>query len=157
MIRYLKPTLRDIEQMQRLVAPYVTIGTILKREDDEVATNIRSYIVAKNGDELVGYLALHIHTKELAEIRSFIVKECYRHQGIGKALVHEAKAEASRLGIAKILTLTYENLKSFFHEEGFVDVQKQDIPQQKIWADCIKCIHFPTSCSEYALIYETLE
>ena len=154
MIEYTKPLLKDIEKMQEMVASYVQDGTILKRDDDEVATNIRSYIVAKEGDEIIGYLALHIHTKDLAEIRSFIVTQEYRHKGIGTALVTQAKKEAKRLGIERILTLTYANLKSFFHKEGFVEVDKQEIPQQKIWADCIKCIHFPTSCSEYALIYE---
>lgn len=154
MIKYGKPTLADIDKMQEMVASYVKDGTILKREDDEVATNIRSYIIAKEGSRLIGYLALHIHTKDLAEVRSFIVEESYRHQGIGKALINEAKKEADKLGIKRVLTLTYENLKSFFKQAGFKDVDKQEIPQQKIWADCIKCIHFPTSCSEYALIYE---
>ncbi len=154
MIRYTKPTLLDIEAMQEMVAEYVADGTILKREDDEVATNIRSYIVAKEGEKLIGYLALHIHTKDLAEIRSFIVDKDYRNKGIGTVLVHEAKAEAKALGVRRILTLTYENLKGFFHKEAFHEVNKAEIPQQKIWADCIKCIHFPTSCSEFALIYE---
>ena len=154
MIQYSKPTVKDIDKMQQMVAPYIVDGTILKREDDEVATNIRSYIVAKEGDQLIGYLALHIHTKDLAEIRSFIVDAPFRHKGIGTALVKEAKEEAKRLGIARILVLTYQNLIAFFHNEGFKDVEKREIPQQKIWADCIKCIHFPTSCSEFALIYE---
>ena len=144
----------DIQAMQRLVAPYIKDGTILKREDDEVATNLRSYTVAKVDGAIVGYLALHIHTHDLAEIRSFVVAKPYRSQGIGKKLVHLAKEEAKALGIKRVLTLTYENLKQFFHKEGFKEVQKQQIPQQKIWADCIKCIHFPSSCSEYALIYE---
>ena len=154
MISYDKPTLHDIDAMQQMVAPFVKDGTILKREDDEVATNIRSYITAKSGGEVIGYLALHIHTTTLAEIRSFIVAKQYRGQGIGKQLVHEAKKEARTLGISRILTLTYANLLEFFHAHGFVGVDKQEIPQQKIWADCIKCIHFPSACNEYALIYE---
>jgi len=154
MIIYTKPTLKDIPKMQQMVAPYVADGTILKREDDEVATNIRSYIIAKDNNQLIGYLALHIHTMELAEIRSFVVAKPYRHRGIGTALIDEAKKEAQELGVSRILTLTYENLKPFFYKKGFKDVDKQQIPQQKIWADCIKCIHFPASCSEFALIYE---
>ncbi len=154
MIAYVKPTLGDIETMQQMVAAFVADGTILQRDNDEVATNIRSYIAAKKGDKIIGYLALHIHTTSLAEIRSFIVAEEYRGQGIGGALVNAAKKEASALGVTRILTLTYHNLLEFFYGHGFHEVNKQEIPQQKIWADCIKCIHFPSSCSEYALIYE---
>jgi len=40
-----------------------------------VATNIRSYVLAKDNGKLVGYTALHIHSKRLAEIRSLIVDE----------------------------------------------------------------------------------
>ena len=30
---------------------------------------------------------------------------------------------------------------------------KESLPEHKIWADCIKCIHFPV-CNEIALVYK---
>ncbi len=149
-IRYLKPTLHDIPAMQAIVAKEVEEGIILPRSDDEVATNIRSYIVAKDeGGELAGYLALHIHSMRLGEIRSLIVKEAYRHHRIGSNLVKKALEEGKKLGLQKVLALTY--MDAFFQRLGFDPIPKETIPEHKIWADCIRCKHFPV-CNEISLI-----
>jgi amino-acid N-acetyltransferase len=147
-----KATLNDIAAMQMLVADKVKDGTILNRSEDEVATNIRSYVLAKEKERLVGYTALHIHSTRLAEIRSLIVDEAYRGQNIGKRMVEFMLEEARVLGVKEdVLVLTY--LPGFFEKLGFREIDKESIPEHKIWADCIKCIHFPV-CNEVALVYK---
>ncbi|MFA6137575.1 MAG: N-acetyltransferase [Sulfurimonas sp.] len=148
-IEYKKAKLSDINEMQELMEPEVEAGIILMRTSDEVATNIRSYTLAFNGSELVGFCALHIHASSLAEVRSLIVKEKYRGQKIGENLVNKSLEEAYVLGLQKILSLTYK--KSFFERLGFIEISKESLPEHKIWADCIKCKHFPV-CNEIALI-----
>lgn len=154
MIELRKARLSDIPAMQALVADKVADGTILKREDDEVATNIRSYVIALNEDEIIGYTALHIHSPRLAEIRSLIVSESYRHQEVGKSLVSFTLNEATSLGIEEVLVLTY--ITQFFTKLGFHEIPKESIPEHKIWADCIKCIHFPI-CDEISLVYKVAQ
>lgn len=144
-----KARLSDIENMQKLVIPEVEAGVILARSSDEIATNIRSYILAKEGDEIVGFCALHIHTPSLAEIRSLVVKESRRGLGIGQSLIAKAIEEARMLGLQKVLSLTYK--QSFFEKLGFIEIPKESLPEHKIWADCIKCKHFPV-CNEVSLI-----
>lgn len=148
-IELTKANLSDIENMQKLVIPEVEAGVILARSSDEIATNIRSYILARENGEIIGFCALHIHTPTLAEIRSLIVKESRRGMGIGQNLIAKAMQEAQNLGLKKVLTLTYK--KSFFEKLGFVEIPKESIPEHKIWADCIKCKHFPI-CNEVSLI-----
>ena len=148
-IKITKAVLADISKMQELVAPEIESGIILVRSDDEIATNIRSYILAKDGSEIVGFCALHIHEPSLAELRSLIVKESYRGQKIGEQLINKAMNEASVLGLHKVLSLTYK--QSFFERLGFVEIPKESLPEHKIWADCIKCKHFPI-CNEVSLI-----
>ncbi len=151
MIELKKATLNDIKAMQELVAEDVKSGIILARSDDEIATNIRSYILAKEGDRLVGYTALHIHSRDIAEVRSLIVHNDFRKQNIGRAMVEYAISEAKKLGIQReVLALTY--IADFFKKLGFIEIGKDEIPEHKIWADCIKCIHFPV-CNEVALVY----
>ena len=152
MIELVKATLSDIPQMQALVVSEVKEGVILNRSEDEVATNIRSYVLAKEGEKIVGYTALHIHSKRLAEIRSLIVDESYRGQKIGQRMVEFALNEAKEIGVEEdVLVLTY--LPQFFEKLGFKEINKELIPEHKIWADCIKCIHFPV-CNEIALVYK---
>lgn len=145
----IKAKLIDIKDMQRLVTSEVEDGVILKRSEDEVATNIRSYILAKEDTEIVGYAALHIHSYRLAEIRSLVVSKEHRGEGIGQKLVSYTLDEAESLGIEEVLVLTY--LPEFFKKMNFVEIDKESIPEHKIWADCIKCIHFPV-CNEISLI-----
>jgi len=148
-IDFVKAKLSDITKMQELVRPEIESGVILERNDDEIATNIRSYTLAYDGTTLVGFTALHIHTSYLAEIRSLIVKEGYRGQKIGESLVNKALDEAQYLGVQRVLSLTYK--QAFFERLGFVEIPKESLPEHKIWADCIKCKHFPI-CNEVSLI-----
>jgi amino-acid N-acetyltransferase len=151
-IELVKAKLSDIPAMQVLVSSEVKDGIILNRSEDEVATNIRSYVLAKEGNKLLGYTALHIHSKRLAEIRSLIVDAVYRGQKIGQNMVGFALDEAKALGVEEdVLVLTY--LPEFFLKLDFKEINKEVIPEHKIWADCIKCIHFPV-CNEVALIYK---
>ncbi len=148
-IKYTKAKLSNIQEMQDLILPEVDNGIILDRSEDEIATNIRSYILAYQEDILVGFTALHIHTKELAEVRSLIVKDEMRGQKIGEYLVKNALEEAVKLGIKRVLSLTYK--QTFFERLGFIEIPKESLPEHKIWADCIKCKHFPI-CNEISLI-----
>jgi amino-acid N-acetyltransferase len=148
-IEFVKATLVDIPKMQELVLPEVQSGVILERSDDEVATNIRSYTLAFVNGELVGFCALHVHTSYLAEIRSLIVKDEFRGQKIGEKLISKLLDEAKSLGLQRVLSLTYK--QAFFERLGFVEIPKESLPEHKIWADCIKCKHFPI-CNEVSLI-----
>ena len=154
MIELIKPTLADIPAMQKLVADEVSSGVILERSDDEIATSIRSYVLARQEGYLVGYTALHIHSPRMAEIRSLVVGKDFRGQSIGQRMVRFALDEARVLGVDEVLALTY--VADFFRKLGFAEIDKESIPEQKIWADCIKCIHFPV-CNEISLIYTMSE
>ena len=149
MIRYTKAKLSHVQQMQSLVQPYVNDGTILERSADEIATNIRSYTLAFDDETLIGFSALHIHTVTLAEIRSLIVTQDYQAKGVGKALVSLCLKEGESLGLKEVLVLTYK--QAFFEKLEFVEIPKESLPEHKIWADCIKCKHFPL-CNEVSLI-----
>lgn len=148
-IEYKKPTLSDIRKMQLLVAPEIESGVILPRTDDEIGTNIRSYTLAMDGDKLVGFCALHIHSPNLAEIRSMIIDSNYRGKNIGSELVNLVCQEGLLLGLKEVLALTYQ--QHFFERLGFIEIPKESIPEHKIWADCIKCKLFPV-CNEVSLI-----
>ncbi len=148
-IIYKKPTLLDIENMQKLIKPEVDKGIILYRSDDEMASNIRSYFIAELDGEIVGFCALQIYSKKLAEIRSLIVKEGLRGKSIGKNLILNIEKEGKELGVKELFSLTYE--RGFFEKLGYKEIDKDKLPEQKIWADCIKCKLFPI-CKEIAFI-----
>lgn len=149
MIEIKKPTLKEVEAMRNLLRPEVERGVILERTADEIANAIRSYNVAWEEGEIVGFCALHIHSPSLAEIRSLIVKESHRGKGIATSIIEVSLKEALGLGVKEVLVLTYQ--RTLFEKLGFIEVSKEAIPDHKIWADCIKCKYFPI-CEEIALI-----
>ena len=148
-MKIVNPTLENIIDIQSILKPYVDEGIILYRDEDEIATNIRSYKMIYNGDIPVGIGALHIYSHFLGEIRSLAVSKNYQGKGIGKQLVNAFLQEAKTLGLKDVLVLTYK--KEFFEKLGFREISKESIPEKKIWADCIKCKFFP-NCNETALI-----
>lgn len=135
--------------MQEVVKPEVEKGIILFRSADEMATNIRSYILAKEEGTIIGFGALHFHADDLAEVRSLVVKDGFRGRGVGKGIVQALLKEGEAMDVKKVFTLTYQ--KPFFESVGFSEIPKESLPSHKIWADCIKCKHFPV-CDEIALI-----
>jgi amino-acid N-acetyltransferase len=147
-ISFFRPTVLDIDKMQSLVKKEVEDGIILHRSDDEIATTIRSYTCVNVDDKLAGFVALHIHSKGLAEVRSLVILEKYRGLGLGKGLVQKCLIEAKEINIKEVLSLTYQNI--FFEKLGFSEINKESLPEHKIWADCVKCKHFPV-CNEIAL------
>ena len=148
MFKYFKPTIKHIKDMQELVLADVENGNILVRSESEMATTIRSYTVVYHKDELVGFVALHIHSITLAEIRSLVVKDSYRGNGIGKNLIQSCITEGISIELEDLLVLTYKQI--LFENFGFKVIEKASIPDTKIWADCIKCKHFPI-CDEISL------
>ena len=148
-LEFFKPNVTHIKQMQNLVQEDVENGNILVRDESEMATTIRSYTAVKFENEIVGFVALHIHTPILAEIRSLIVSTKFRKKGIATKLIQSTINEAKSLKIKEILVLTYQD-KLFLNFE-FNLMNKESIPNPKIWADCIKCKHFPR-CDEIALV-----
>ena len=150
-IRYYKPITTDIETMQSMVQEEVDKGIILLRTEDEMATTIRSYTCVEVDGVLAGFTALHIHSPKLAEVRSLVVSENFRGLKLGQGLVEACKTEGKALGLEDILSLTYA--KGFFESLGFKEINKEELPEHKIWADCIRCKHFPI-CDEIALLYK---
>ncbi|AXH09986.1 GNAT family N-acetyltransferase [Malaciobacter halophilus] len=150
-IKFFKPTVKHIKQMQELVKPEVDNGNILLRTEDEMANTIRSYTVVTVDNKLAGFTALHIHSCRLAEVRSLIISKEFRGLKLGKKLVEACIEEGKKYELEQILSLTYE--QGFFESVGFRKIEKENIPEHKIWADCIRCKHFPI-CDEIAMVYD---
>ena len=150
-IRFYKPTVADITKMQDIVREEVDKGKILLRTADEMATTIRSYTVVEVDGKMAGFTATHIHSPRLAEVRSLVVGKEFRGLKLGKKLVEACIKEAKEYGIKQLLSLTYE--QGFFESCGFRVISKEEIPEHKIWADCIRCKHFPI-CDEIAMVID---
>lgn len=150
-IKFIKPDVSHIDIMQELVKEEVDNGNILLRTHDEMANTIRSYTIVEVDGVMAGFTALHIHSPRLAEVRSLVVSKNFRGLKLGQKLVEACIDEGRKYKLEQILSLTYA--QKFFESVGFRVIDKEQIPEHKIWADCIRCKHFPV-CDEVAMVFD---
>lgn len=145
-------TMKDVDQMLEIINQYAQQGLMLPRTKLSVCEHLQSFIVAHDGSTVIGVAGLHILWEDLAEIRSLAISESAKGMGVGKQLVLFLVEECRRLGINRVLALTYQ--KEFFEKCGFHIVAKETLPQ-KVWKDCINCSKLPV-CDEIAMIMQTV-
>ncbi len=143
-----KAKIKDIKQIQELIACFAKRDEMLPRSLNELYENIRDFWVYEDKGKLSGCAALHISWDDLAEIKSLAVAKNKQGKGIGRDLVTACLAEAEVMGAKKIFVLTYK--PEFFKRMGFKKINHAALPH-KIWAECINCCKFP-NCQEIALL-----
>ncbi|WP_338469310.1 N-acetyltransferase [Niallia sp. XMNu-256] len=149
MVKIRRAKISDIDSLYELINIYSKKGIVLPRTKKSLSQNIFSIFVAIVDNEVVGTASLAILDTDLAEVRSLVVDESKMKLGIGKMLVEKIKEETDRIGIEKLISLTYQ--VDFFKKCGFEVTVKDKMPQ-KVWQDCINCpkLH---NCDEIAMIY----
>ncbi len=142
--------MRDVQSIHDLIAPYARDGEMLPRTLNQIYEQLRDFQVFDDGERVVGVVALHFSWDNLAELRSLAVLKEATGQGIGGKLVKACLEEAKLFETRRVFTLTYR--PSFFRRFGFRIVEREIFPQ-KIWKDCLHCIHF-NNCKETAMLSE---
>ncbi|HUT96675.1 MAG TPA: N-acetyltransferase [Dehalococcoidales bacterium] len=145
-----KAKISDVPLMHKLINHFAEKDEMLPRSLSELYENMRDCFVVKDGDKLLGCVALHVFWSDLAEVRSLAVAEDSRDKGIGVELVKACMQESKELGIATVFCLTYR--PDLFKKFDFKQVDKMELPR-KVWTECYRCPKFP-DCDEVALIYE---
>lgn len=126
-------------------------GELLPRSLGELYDSIRDFQVCVDEQgQFLGCCALHPTWEDLGEIRSLVVSQKARGKGIGRSLVSRCLEDGRQLGLRRIFVLTFN--VPFFEKLHFVPIPKAQLPH-KIWAECIRCVHFP-DCKEESLILE---
>lgn len=140
----------DVPDIYHLLEIYAGQGNLLPRTMNELYRHLRDFFVIAVDDRVVACGALEIFTEDLGEIRSLVVAETHKGVGFGKMLVDHIIMEAQRLGLRRLMALTY--VPQFFHKLGFRTVPKGVLPE-KVWGVCVKCYKF-NDCDETAVLLE---
>lgn len=141
-------TLPDVEPIYAIIRPYADTGVLLPRSIAELSENIRDFVVAEAGGEVIGCGALHLYGMHLAEIRSIAVRPSAKGLGAGRKLVEALLDEAARHRVTSICLFT--RIPTFFEHMGFGVARREELPD-KIYKDCINCPNL-FACDEVAMI-----
>lgn len=140
----------DVPEIHHLLEQYAAQGNLLPRTMNELYRHLRDFFVAEVSGRVAGCGALEIFTESLGEIRSLVVHDDFKGQGLGRLLVERLIEEARRIGLKRLMALTY--VPVFFHKLGFTTVPKDTLPE-KVWGICVKCYKY-NHCDEIAVLIE---
>jgi amino-acid N-acetyltransferase len=147
-IQVRKAAMHDIPALLELINGYASKGIMLPRTEFEMSENMRDFIVASAGSQLVGCGALHFYSPTVGEIRSLAVADSHRTNGIGRMVVDSLVYEAKLFGLDAVFAFTY--VPRFFARVGFNEVERGELPL-KAWKDCLRCPKFH-ACDEIAVV-----
>src|SRR5688500_17990369 len=133
-------TIHDVPRIQEIINSHAELGKMLFKSLAQLYEDLRDFAVFETDDapgaRVIGCAALTIIWADLAEVRSLAVAGGQQGKGVGRQLVEWTIAEARRLGIRRIMSLTYE--QRFFEKLSFEVVPKETLPL-KVWTDCVRC------------------
>lgn len=107
----------DVPALTLFIEPFVQQGRLLPRTYDELEDLTEHGFVAIAAGKIVGFAALEIYSKKLAELRSLAVSSAHQGQGIGKALVQACLDLAKERRIFEVMAIT--SSEEFFQRCGF--------------------------------------
>ena len=138
--------------MQAIINSHAELGKMLFKNLAQLYEGLRDFAVVEEDGKIIGCVGVTIIWADLAEVRSLAVDGRYIGKGVGKQLMQWAISEARRMGIRKLMALTYE--QNFFTKFGYEVVPKENLPL-KVWSDCVRCPK-RDGCDEIAMVF-TLE
>ena len=138
--------------MAAIIGEAAELGLMLPKSFAQLYEDLRHFVVAENtvGEpRVLGVCGLSIIWGDLAEVVSLAVLPETRGQGLGAQLVLAVLEDAKKLGIRRVMSLTYQ--QRFFERLGFSVVDRMKLPH-KVWADCVRCPKHD-ACDEIAMIH----
>jgi len=111
----------DVKQIRAIIDTYAAPGKMLEKETVTLFESVQEFVVAVEGDEVVGCGALHVLWEDLAEVRTVAVKENFHKKGVGHQILEAIVDRAYSVGVKRIFCLTFQT--EFFGKHGFVEIE----------------------------------
>ena len=143
-----RATATDATGIHNLLQRYAKVGRLLPRSTEEIVERFGSFLVSEQNFTLAGCVSLEIFTPELGEVRSLAVDPDFARLGHGRLLVEQLELEARRIGLQRLMALTY--VPNFFYKLGFKTTAMDTLPE-KVFGVCVTCPKFD-HCDEIAMV-----
>lgn len=140
----------DAPALHALIAAHLEEGRLLPRTLSELTDHAHRFVVALQGERIVGCAELAPLSKAVAEVRSLVVSSEARQSGLGHRMVDELGRRARREGFERLSAFAHD--PRFFVRLGFSIVPHTWVPE-KIAHDCHSCPLF-RNCGQYAVVLD---
>ena len=141
----------DARRVHDLIRRNQQAGHLLPRELSELTAHIDRFVVGLDGrGAIVACGELAPLSSTLAEIRSLVVGETRRGEGLGRRIVEELRTRAQAAGFGDLCVFAHQ--PAYFAHMGFSIVPHTWLPE-KIMADCRSCPLF-RKCEQFAMVMD---
>ncbi len=139
----------DARRIHDLIQRNQQAGHLLPRQLSELTSRIERFVVGVDGrGAIVACAELAPLSSTVAEIRSLVVGEKRRGQGMGRRIVDELRQRARASGYDDLVVFAHQ--PAYFAHMGFSIVPHTWLPE-KIMADCRNCALF-RRCEQFAMV-----
>lgn len=107
----------DVTAIREMSEPLVSSRVLLGKELVEMYESVPEFVVAEQAGEVIGCGALHVIWEDLAEVRTLVVAQSHRGNGVGAKMLERLLENALSLGVERVFCLTFE--VDFFSKFGF--------------------------------------
>lgn len=126
----IQPAIRDAVEMdipgiQRFLEPFIAAKLVVPRTDEDLATLVKHGFVAEHERQILGFAAIEIYSKKLAEVQALAVSFDFQRRGIGKRLVEHCVKRSREQGVLELMAITASD--DLFRGAGF----DYSLPNQK--------------------------
>lgn len=147
--RVIRPaTEADAAVLYRLITANLEAGRLLPRSLPELLRHAPRFFVAVGDGAIIGCAELAPLSQRVAEIRSLVVDEAWRGNGVGRDLILTIRRRARADGFATLCAFTHDARP--FVRLGFSIVPHVWVPE-KIATDCRTCPLF-RRCGQVAVV-----
>jgi amino-acid N-acetyltransferase len=139
----------DVRRIHDLIRQNQQSGHLLPRQLGELTARVDRFVVGVDGrGSIVACGELAPLSRSVAEIRSLVVSEKRRGEGLGRRLVDELRSRATAAGYDDLCVFAHQ--PAYFAHLGFSIVPHTWLPE-KIAADCRTCPLF-RRCDQFAMV-----
>ncbi len=110
-------TAEDLASVMELLHPFMQAQQLLERTDEEVASLLTHGFVAQSSGTIVGFAAVEVYSRKMAEIQCLAVSRSQRRRGLGRELILRCVERAKELGVREVMAITAS--ESLFASCGF--------------------------------------
>ena len=107
----------DLDSILRLIEPYVEQQLLIPRTAREVSDLMEHGFIAVAGSEIIGFAAIEIYSRKLAEIQCLAVSSQAHGEGIGKQLISACLDKAKEHQVLEVMAISSSG--NFLEKCGF--------------------------------------
>ncbi len=96
----------DVPHVAQLIKPFVAQRKLLARNQRELKKLAKHGFVAVSGERIVGFAAIEIYSRKMAEIQCLAVAEDFQGKGIGRRLVQCCIDRAKEQKVYELMAIT---------------------------------------------------